>query len=82
MWVKLFFKNTAPHDSPPHLSPQLKERGPRVFKQRLDTHTLHYANRYSVSLSCPLKEKPNMAVCGAPIFITPSLRIQIWTVGK
>lgn len=40
-----------------------------VFKQRLDTHTLRYANRYPVSLSCPLKEKPNTAVCGAPIYL-------------
>lgn len=39
-----------------------------VFKQRLDTHTLHYANRYPVSLSCPLR-KSRTWLFVVPLFI-------------
>lgn len=39
-----------------------------VFRQRLDTHTLHYANRYPVSLFCPLRERRTWLFV-VPLFI-------------
>lgn len=74
------------HPSPSRLPPRPKERERErdihvSLNRRLETHTLRCANRYSVSLSCPLRKRPNAAVCCAPIIITPSLLIQIRTVG-